>query len=529
MIARRWRAARSARMSVRSALAIAAMVAVSSLMGVGGAKADLYGAPNLTSIYVVGHGEAAVAIGYVGWGGAWTAAPNGTELYAGSIYLTIVSLLSYNSTFTYDTMVATHGWVNASIVIPPDVAVNIQVNLPADPNWRTVELAMDGTPWYGTVATPISLLPNSIADVGGLDILALGIISETLIGFAGATAIGAALMRRAIYAPKFSLLIWGHVILIGLAAIILVDFQFVDQTFAGWSPLVYAGVVSPVWLAFVLSYFNRSNKAEILQEVARPALAVTYRRWLIRLGTLPDGRRILIREGWAGFWARVWGAYVVIDDGDPSHARPFEAAVQRVRSPTDTKAGEHWRARHGRAINVDDFKVVNPQDDGVSILMVTDTSEPLVVDWPRLTWHSTVTVSAKISPEGRVIVPEHTERHLTWPHYTEGSIGALRLADEHYQFVAAASARKTALRDLGRIVSKSLTAFYSLQAAFEAKVNARVEAILVARNSLVNRPTTDLTDSEADAEAMRSADTRSLAELMDVRDLPSLKKPEGGG
>lgn len=490
---------------------------------VGGSQATLYGEPDLSSIYVVGHGQAAVAIGYVGWGGAWTAAPNGSQLYAGQIQLTAVSLLSYNSTFTFDLYVATHGWVNDSIVLAPVSATDISVNLPADPNWRAVVLVMDGTSWDGQVATPISLLPNSISDVGGLDILALGIISEMVLVCAAATALGAWVQRRALYAPKFSLLVWGHVIIIAIAAAVLLDFEAVDRTFAGWSPLVYAFAIGPVWFLFILSYFNRAEKAEILQGVARPGGRFHYRRWLVREGDLPNGARVAIKEGWGQWFARARGHHVVLDDGDPSHPAPWSATVEKIRSPTDTKTYDDRLGGRGagRARAVDDFRVVNPQEDGVALIQHTDTSEPMEVNWPRLVWKRAKEVPAKVAPSGQVLVPAHTKMVWTWPHFTEGSVGALRLADEHYAPAAAVSAHWASQRDLARAFAKVSTDLWVLKANFDAKVQDRVESILTAYQSVVGRPRFDMTDGEADAEAIRSKDTRSLSELLDVRDLPS--------
>lgn len=492
-------------------VASAAPVSASSNSGLT-ADTGLTGTPALPTGYLVDSGAALVFVGAESWTAVWASAGNGSQVYSNALLLIAYDLRPTTFDLVVNAYQGGHGWVsNQSVLLLSLTETVITVNFVSDPNWQNVVLDIGGTPaqggavWVGQIATPISLLPPNVLNVGGLDILALGIISEGLVCFAGMTGLARILQRKARWAPKFSLLIWGHVIVVGIAAAVVLDYEWVDRTFAGWSPLVYAFACCPMMFLSALSWFNHADKAELLQRVARPQGKVLYRRWLLRFSVLPDGRTVLIDERWRGWLARVCGHHVVIDKGDEFSPVPFEGEVANMRSPT------HSESHHTIA---DRFRVANPQEDEVALLWWTETGDPVMVKWPHLTIHRMKPVAAKLSPEGAVLVPAHEEKRLSLPHYTEAEVELAR-ALEDYNAVEAVSARWANIRDLGRVLSKVKTALYALKAQFSAQVEAEVESRLVAYYSLIGKTTNDLTDEEAENLAKRGSVAPSLAELLD--------------
>ena len=216
-------------------------------------EAGLTGTPALPSAYLVDNGAALVFVGSESWTAVWASEGNGSQVYSNALLLIAYDLRSSDFLLKVDAYQGSHGWVsNQSVLMASLTETVITVNFVSDANWQSVTLDIGGPPsqggavWQGQIATPFSLLPPSVLNVGGLDILALGIISEGVACFAGMTGLARVLQRRARYAPKFSLLIWGHVVVVGIAATVILDYQWVNMTFAGWSPLAYAFAVSPM-------------------------------------------------------------------------------------------------------------------------------------------------------------------------------------------------------------------------------------------------------------------------------------------
>lgn len=464
------------------------------------------GTPTLSSAYVVGNGTVLVFVGSESWTAIWTSDANGSEVYSNALILIAFDISTADQLLRVDAYQGSHGWVsNQSILLAPLVQTTITVNAVSDPSWRAFNVYMDGVEFTCQIATPISLIPPSVLNVGGLDILALGIISESIACFAGMVALAKVLMRRAKWAPKFSLIVWGHVVLIGILAAVIVDYQFVDQTFAGWSPLVYAFAVSPMMFLFSLSLFNSSEKVELLQRIAKPHGHILYRRWLLRCAVLPSGALVLIDERWRGWLARIFGHHVTVEKGDEFEAVKFEGEVENRLSPTHSKGVDKLSDR---------FKVANPQEDEVSRIWWTDTGDPIKVVWPHLTIHRLKHVEAKLSPEGAVLVAAHDKMGLSLPHYTESEV-ELHRALEDYKVVEALSAGWANARDLARVLSKVKTDLYALKAGFSAQVEAEKEAALVAYYSLIGRTNVDLSDEEAENAAKKGSTAPSLAELLD--------------
>lgn len=510
-------------MSARRGVVIALVLLVlfAPLAAPAASATSVTGAPSLASAYLVGGGSALVFVGAESWTAVWQTEANGSQIYTNQLILLAFDLRQTNVSLVVDAFQSGHGWVdNQSVSLQPLQEVQVLVTFANDPNWQGVVVLMDGTPFVAQVATPISLLPPSIFNVGGLDILALGIVSEGIVVFAGLISLAKVLMRRAKWAPKFSLLVWGHVVVVGIAAAVILDFEWVDRTFAGWSPLVYVFAVAPMIFLYSLSLFNETEKAELLQRVAKPHGRILYRRWLLRFATLADGRVVLIWETWRGWLARLFGHHVVIDTGEENVPDVFEGDIRIEASPSRTRGSVRLSDR---------WKVGNPQEDQVSRLWWTETGDPVTVTWPHLTIHRLKDVPRKTSPEGAVIREAYQKKVLTWPHYSEPHV-ELHRALEDYRVVEAVSAEWASVRDLYRVLSKVKTDLYTTKANFSANVEAEVEARLLAYYSLLGKTSADMTDEEAEEEARRTTRAPSLAELLDENRLrPSGKTPKGEG
>jgi hypothetical protein len=459
-------------------------------------------APSLQSAFIVDGGKALVILGYPSFGNQYTQAPSGSQIYAAELWAVCYDLTPNAVKLTMDLDESGYGWNNATFTLQPDQELDIGIPFAITHSWTNVLLVMGGDgQWQGQGAVPISLLPPDIANLGGLDLLVLAVISESILAFASCVAVARWMMRRALWAPKFSLVVWGHVILIGLAGGVLLDFQQVDSVFAGWSPLVYIVFITPMFFLFSLSYFNHTRQNELLQPIARSHGRLRFRRTLVRLATLPIGDTVLVLENWSGFWARFWGHHVVLERADPEAPETFAAEVEAIVSPT-----QHLTRRERRKMRQasEDFEVANPQGDGTSHILIVDSAEPIVVQWPRLVIHRWVDVSATFDAEGKIVTEATQERHLSLPHYIEGSAASIHLAPIHYRNVFAVAAEWCAVADISRLQAKAETELYALKSNWRSTISARVENILVAYWAFIGRPERDLTEEEADEIAGKS-------------------------
>lgn len=478
-----------------------------------------------------------VFVGVTGWGGAYTTVSNGSQVYAANLEVVIYSLVS--STINCPITLKEQGSsYPQTVTISPGVPAVVTVNVQPIHAWTTVILIVDNTPQYYSVAVPLSFLPNNVANIGGLDLIALAILSEALIALALAMSLAYGFMRRAIWAPKFSLLVWGHVILIGIASAVLLDFQEVDEIFAGWSPLVYAAFLFPIFFLFALSFFNAAPTAELLQANAPLSGRLSFKRWDIRIGKDAKGRWVLIGERWRDWLARVFGHHVPLTTvestitapelfmGDVSNRRLMsreqildrggkgeqaEQLLRRVRKPTPAKSSP-----------LDDFDVIPASFTGRPArgrreppvkLLFTPVGRPVEVDWPRLSMHRDVVVPAKLNEAGAVIVPEHHRNKLSLPHYTEGR-AMLTLHTIHFRAaISVVSGWRTA-EDLAMVLSDVVLDLEALKAAYYTSIETKVREKLLARQSLIDRAEQDLSEEEAVLESEREKTDAGLLDVM---------------
>lgn len=491
---------------------------------------DYIGGPTFQGSIICNDGQVLAFEGIITWGASWQSIGNGSRVFSNEITLVMYDLTS--SPQVVKIVTTQQGQTtNTSTTVYPDTPDSTTVSLVSDINWVATKVVIGGIPQYFSVATPISLLPSAFANVGGLDLLVLVVISEAVVAFGGVIAISRWLMQKAIWAPRFSLLIWGHVVLVGIAGAVLLDFQWVDQTFAGWSPLVYVFAVTPMFFAFSLSFFNRAPAAVLIRANAPLAGKMTYNFYPLLTAKDAKGQEVIIDPSWRGFWARVWGHHVVLITAEAqiTKSEPFVAAVvhrriigkreflRRVARPSDRKATP-----------LDDFDVVPATVDGRPLrgrswlpvkLFWTPTGRPVNVDWPRLTIHKTVDVPAEytesenIPGERRVTKPARTETRLSFPHYTKGSAD-ITLAPIHYRSSQSVVAGWRSAEDLAAVLSDTALDLEALKSSFESEVARKVRERLVARESLMARPINDLDEHEAAQEALRLKDTLSSLDTL---------------
>jgi hypothetical protein len=478
------------------------------------ASAGTYiGAPTFSGSIIVDNGQALGFEGIITWGAAWQPITNGSQVFSNEVNFVFYDL-TQNTLVLKITTTELGTTFNTTTTVYPNSPDEIQIALISNTNWNTVQMNVAGVTQYFSVATPISLLPPSIFNVGGLDLLVLVVISEAIVAFGGAVAAANAIMRRALWAPRFSLLIWGHVVLVGVAGAVLIDYQFVDSTFAGWSPLVYVFVVTPMFLAFLLSYFNRAPSAALIRANAPLAGKLTYSFYPLLTAKDARGREVLIDPSWRGFWARIFGHHVVLvpAEAQVSQPEPFVAAVINRRIISKREFLKRVaRPSERKATPLDDFDVIPSSVDGRPLrgrswlpvkLFWTPAGRPVNVEWPRLTIHKSVVVPARYNSNGTMMKPEQTKNRLTWPHYLEGSSDIV-LAPIHYRSAQSVTAGWRTAEDLAEVLSDTALDLEATKSSFETEVARKVRERLVARESLMGRTSNDMDEIEAAQEAVR--------------------------
>lgn len=499
------------------------------LLGAGGARAAPAGAPTLNGAYIVGDGQALVLVGYLGFADVWNVAPNGSEVFSQAFYLVFFNLREVPVTLTYGVRQADGNSLNETVNLSAVSESSVTVSLPANTAWVATVLVFDGTPtWKGEVATPISLLPDYILNIGGLDLFALTLVSLMVLNIMAGVVLGRWAIRRAIWAPRFRMIIWGHVVLALLAGAVFLDYQIIDSLFAGWSPLVYPFFIFPMAFLWSLSLFNRARRVEIIEGNVTPSGEFGWYRTTLRIGRV--GKRLAyVGESWGDMWARFWGHHSYCDDGDETKPRPWLAPVTNYLSPTASprarlkaKKAAARGPQEGAAEALTRFPVLNDLgEDGIEFLAWGRGGAPVEPKFPRLSTHRTVEVPARFEPDPRGGAPvmvraPTTRRKWAWPHYEDPSPNdPPLLEDVHFIPTAAAWAKFASLRDLGRVLARYMLAYEAETAHRETRIQDEVYESLRTHYALIGRPSSGIAEETAAARA------RSLGEL--VR--PSRKEP----
>lgn len=487
------------------------------------AAAPPAGAPSLQGAYIINDGQALVEVGYIGLFDVWTSVGNNSQVYSQAFYLVFFNLHTTGTNVSIG-VYQSGGWVlNTSVFIPAISQAATTLTLPANPKWVDTTLYFEGTPyWAGQVATPISFLPNYILDVGGLDAFALAIVYTTSFLAVGALLLAKWMMKRAAWAPPVRLAIWGHVVCGIIAGAILLDFQQIDQTFAGWSPLVYPFAIFPLLWSTFLSHFNRAQTVEVVEGTRTPQGDFGVLREELRIARLPNGRLIWVSATWGQFWARFWGHYAYVDTDDGTKAKPWLAPVLNRFSPTDSPRARRRAAKQAglpplASDALTRFPVLNDAGAGSINYFAFGKGGPTEPEYPKLVFHRTVEIVTDAvtapNPNGGpplVVTPEKrvSKRKVAWPHYTTPTKATARgLEDTHFIPAALVIFRFANARDLGRLLSKTGEALAQVMNSVENRVQDEVFSRLRSVYTLTGRSTAGLTDEDA-----RAAD----AELPDL-------------
>lgn len=496
------------------------VLVVAAPLAAPGARASAAGEPTFQDGFIADNGQVLGFMGVLTWGTQFEPISNGSQVFAGSLLLVLYDLTRGN--LSVPVSIGELGSVSSfNTPVEPLVADVLTIPVQQVTSWTTVTVTVGGYAQVYSVAVPISLL-GSATSIGGLDLLVLAILSLTLIGFGLAVFAAWRTMRRALWAPPFSLLIWGHVILAAILAAIIIDFQWVDQTFAGWSPVVYTVFLWPVFWLFSLSFFNRPALSQLLRPRAPVSGRLSFDCWYVLIDRGPDRDWQILDPSWWGFWARFWGHPVRLGTKESGILRPeiFEAELlhhnvedrasiirrmklRRVRRPSPAKESA-----------LDDFEVtplvMGRGDRGRNVplrrrqrptkILFTPSGHPVNVEWPRLSIHKKVEVPGKMSGTGQVMVPAHTQTRLALPHYNEGK-AEVSLAPIHYRTQQSVVHGWRSAEDLAMVLSDSQLDLESLKSHFETRVEQEVRQRLLARESLTGRVASDLTEEQAAEEA----------------------------
>ena len=472
-------------------------------------------APNFAGAYVVDGGRIFAYLGYAGFANLWYGAGiNGSEIYADGLWILAYNLVDYPVSLTVDVKETGYGWQNSSTPLGSYASVSIPVGLQSNPAWTDIKVVMGGVQWEGFVATPVSLLPLQDFNLGGLDLMIMVALSECVIGFSFLTWVAWRVMKNAIWAPKFSLIVWGHVFLFTTFVTVIADYQQIDQLFGGWSPFVYIVPLLPMWFAFALSLFNRTTKRECIQITSLPNQRLMIGRYLLRLGKNQLGDIVLIQESWSAFWARAWKHYVTLTPKDMTKPEPLVIPVSNLASPTETGKGKHKKSgrRLPKSMLWDVAPVVNEQEDEVDGMSFVKAGATVEARFPKLVWsamkHIPETTVFKKDGSNR-IVPAHDRKVWTLPHYIEGNAEQLPLHDIHAMPAVAVSAMMLHAFDLSQVIGETKTALFILKSQFGTKVEAEVEARLAAYFALMGFTPTELNEETADRASVKRKDDPS--------------------
>lgn len=438
----------------------------------------LGGPPPTTGVVVI-PSVALILVGYNQWSGLWQPAGNGSQTFASSFQLYLYDIGSGPQTFSIVWNISGSLAKQNVTIFPNEPASLVFSPSGIGASWTNIKFSIFGTAdWHGQIAVPVSLIPLAGYNIGGLDLIVLAVLSMMLASSAGYGALAAWVMRRAKLSPQLSMLAWGHVIILSILGTVLLNYQVVDQVTAGWSPLLYPLLLGPAMFFSFLSLFNRAKRTEIIQVLARPEGKVGIRRWEVWIIELATGQLAIAKKTWGDFFARCFGHFVTISSPDPLEAQPMITDVENVR-----KIGFE-RVRDSPAEWVVMDESANSKK-AISGFMVSLSSHPVKIVWPRLTWHRTIPEHSVLVDGKPVKVP--ARRALAWLHYTEGSASQWRLASAMYAVALAVMAEWLSAADAAEILSIVQHDLYLTKSRFQRRVTEQVEEVVSALESALGR------------------------------------------
>ena len=386
-------------------------------------------------------------------------------------------------------------WANATMTLNGLALNEFQLTVPSSIKQVPAVLDVDGAVWHFNHLTPLSLLPNNIFNIGGLDLVVLATIIEFGAAAGPLVMLARWMTHKALYAPHFSLLLWGFGLGIVLFSAIILDYQGIDQSLGGVSYFLYPVVFALLWFIWSLHLFNRAETVEILKPDTMGGHRLRFLRWTQLVGTLKDGRVVLIGTRWRDFVYGLFGHFATLI--------PVESAVQ---AQLVTPVGEHkavlrrWRPNKEKP--ADDFEIINSEkEQEPTKLFWVDSNDPVDVRMPHTTWHKWVDVPDRVDRHG-VKIDAHREQHLTWPHIVD-PVSTVRLAGIHYVDAPVAALGWTSREEDFKLLEKRGFQIYVLRSSLHRESERLAEERIAEFLELMRSQSTPLSPEEARAESDR--------------------------
>ena len=398
-------------------------------------------------------------------------------------------------------------WANASMSLTSLSLNEFQLTVPSSTKQVPAVLDVDGTIWHFNHLTPLTLLPNNIFDIGGLDLVILATIIEFGAMAGPLTLLARWMTHKAIYAPHFSLLLWAHVLGLSLFSAIIISYQSVDQSLGGVSYLAYPVVFAVMWFLWSLHLFNRADTVEILKADTMGGHRLRFLRWTQLVGSLKDGRVVLIGPRWRDFIYALLGHFatlIPVESEATIEGRPVASEIQnRLLIPAHERKAmlRDWRPNKKRP--VDDLEIVDSEkEQEPTKLYWVDSNDPVDVRMPHLTWHKWVDVPDKVDKHG-VKVDAHREEKLTWPHVVD-PVSNIRLAGIHYVDAPVAALGWSSREEDFKLLEKRGFQVYVLRSSLHRESERLVEERIAEFLELMRSQTVPLTPEQARALMNRS-------------------------
>ncbi len=471
------------------------IVLVAASLGGTAVAAGIVGAPSESGYLWANHGTVFLAVGYVDWTNTFQPSPNGTHAFTDGLIAFAVDLSSAPQTLHVKVVEENHGVTNQSYALRPHQQIQINIPVAQDAHWRSIHVYFDGVEWSLSVATPYSLLPLNDLNIGGFDVVVVAIVYQTVALFAGMVALARWCQKRARWAPNFSLVVWGHVALFTGLCMLLADYQWVDQSFAGFSVFVYAFAIAPMLWLFMLSYFNRVSVRLYVQAVPRTHSNMGVRLYRMTVSTLVggtfkdgtpmSGTKVLIIERLRGWWARLFGHYIILSRPSPNTPEDFVATVEKGR-PMEV-------------INAE--RLTRKSEDPIAEFGFLRSGAMLRVTEPKLCAHREVTVPEKVTRDG-TLVKAHVVRKRCWPFYfpDQGEVQSATLGSATEAHVLAVLSEWGSSEEQAEMLASTETELVLVKSAVDQLANEKKRAALKTWYQVAEDVANEVTTERADAE-----------------------------
>jgi len=480
---------------------------IAQISGTGVTPSDFFGGPTLLSGKITADGNLVILI--IPQFSGDVAIADGSLLFGDEVDVYFYNLHNSQESVYMNAYEGVNGTgqggrqeISQNFIANPFAATEVIVHLFSHLQQTNVNMSVDGVSWVFQHLTPLSFIPF-LSNVGGIDLLVITILLETVVLIAPLILLGRFLTHKAIHAPKFSLLLWGHVVIISILVIFFADYRWLDQTFGGVSYLVYPVVIAVMMFMWSLSLFNRSYVVEILKPDTMSGHRLRYLRWTQLVGETKDGRTVICDPRWRGFAYALKGHFatlIPVESEATVEGAPAGAEVENRETMAAHELRKQEkklrRLRPGKGKPEDDFKIVNAEDahEPTKIFWV-DSNQPVAVEFPHLSWHKMVDVPEKIDKHGTT-VPAHTEPKLTWPHIVDGE-STIRLAGIHYWDAPLAALGWSRAEDDFALLEKRAYAVYVLRSRVHSEADRLTEERVAEMLTMMERGEIPMTEEEA--------------------------------